>query len=330
MSGLISRIASVWHPAAYHGESVSRDFFEGWYLKLVSKDQLHKWAIIPGIFKGKGESSSESFIQVLDGSTGRSWYLAFPSTDFQASSMRFDVSISNSHFGSTGMRLSEAEISGEISFDSDLDPWPITPLSPGVMGWYGLVPFMECFHGVVSFGHQISGTITVEGQEINFDGGRGYIEKDWGKAFPEGYLWLHSNHFDSDPTASFIGSVAIIPWLTGKFRGFIVGLKHSGQLYRWTTYNGAKEVGLEIGDDNANWILSGKDGILELEAKRTRGGMLHAPMRSAMHRRVDESLDAKIKLIHKSKNGEVLFEGTANTSGMEIFGDIEKLLGLKS
>ena len=34
-----------------------------------------------------------------------------------------------------------------------------------------------------------------------------------------GYVWMASNHIDSDPEASFIGSVAIIPWLGRAFRG---------------------------------------------------------------------------------------------------------------
>lgn len=48
------------------------------------------------------------------------------------------------------------------------------------MGWYGLGPFMECFHGIVSFGQGLGGELEVEGTRRSFDSGRGYIEEDWG------------------------------------------------------------------------------------------------------------------------------------------------------
>jgi len=109
---------------------------------------------------------------------------------------------------------------------------------------------MECFHGIVSFGHGLAGELSVEGEQRSFDAAAATSRKDWGKAFPAGYVWMASNHIDapdgSDTGASFIGSVAIIPWLGGSFRGFIVGLKHSGKLHRWTTYTRARERRLEI------------------------------------------------------------------------------------
>ena len=28
----------------------------------------------------------------------------------------------------------------------------------GIMGWYRFVPFMQCYHGVVSLNHKLNGT----------------------------------------------------------------------------------------------------------------------------------------------------------------------------
>jgi hypothetical protein len=194
------------------------------------------------------------------------------------------------------------------------------------MGWYGLVPFMECYHGVVSFGHGLSGSVRTEGTMQSFDGGRGYLEKDWGRAFPAGYVWLHSNHLDSDPDASLVASVALIPWLRGSFRGFIVGFKHGGRLYRWATYNRSREELLSIDDSHVHWTLSGPDGRLTLSAERVRGGLLHAPLRSAMHQRVEETMDGRISVRHEDPAGRILLDGEASCAGMEVFGDITRLL----
>lgn len=327
-------IHGVMHPGVYHGRGVNHGFFEGWYIKLVSLDLSQRWAIIPGIFKGlrdqDDKAGDEAFVQILDGVSGRSWYHRFDVADFDASSRAFDVRVGANRFTSSGVHLETEQLSGDISYLTELDPWPVTLRAPGIMGWYGHVPFMECFHGVLSFGHALQGSLSVEGSTLDFTRGRGYIEKDWGKAFPQGYIWLASNHIDSAPDASLIGSVAIIPWLGKAFRGFVVGLKHGGKLYRWTTYNKSEQLALEITDTHVNWALAGPDGLLEITAERARGGLLKAPLRHAMLERVEETLDAQVELKHADASGRVLLEGTAVAAGLEIVGDIARLKGLKS
>ncbi len=327
----VDYVRGVRHPEAFHGRGVKRGYFEGWYIKLVSADLSQRWAVIPGVFRGLAEAEGErdeAFVQVLDGLTGRSWYHRFEPEQFSAEPGRFGVTVGDNHFSADGAELNLPQLRGSIRYSSPLQPWPVTLREPGIMGWYGLVPFMECFHGIVSFGHALSGTLEVEGSSTSFDGGRGYIEKDWGQAFPAGYVWMASNHIDSDAEASLIGSVAIIPWLGRPFRGFIVGLKHSGRLHRWTTYNRAKERRLEIDDSHVRWTVESRDGVLELEAERVRGGLLHAPLRTAMHQRVEETLDARIRLRHRDHDGRTLLEGTARAAGLEVFGDTDRLLGL--
>jgi hypothetical protein len=321
-------LRGIRHPEAFHGHGVSGGFFEGWYVKLVSPNQQQRWAVIPGVFRGNGKD--EAFVQILDGGSGRSWYHRFEHDDFVASSDKFEVRVGGNRFSAAGVHLELPQLTGDLRFATLLDPWPIKPLSPGIMGWYGLMPFMECFHGIVSFGHSLEGSLLVEGKAADFGGGRGYIEKDWGQAFPAGYVWLHSNHFASDANASFIGSVAIIPFLGREFRGYIVGLKHSGRLHRWATYNRSKEKQLRVDDTHINWILEGHDGTLEISAERVRGGLLHAPLRTAMHQRVEESLDAKIKLRHVNRDGTVVFEDLGTTAGLEVFGDITRLLAISN
>ena len=136
---------------------------------------------------------------------------------------------------------------------------------------------------------------------------------------------MHSNHIADSPDTSLVASVAIIPWLTGEFRGFIVGLQHEGRLHRFTTYNKSKELQLQVDDSHVRWRLSGPDGELELRAERKRGGLLHAPLRDAMHQRVEETLDGQIE-IKLTEKGKILLDSTADIAGIEIFGDIEKLL----
>jgi tocopherol cyclase len=325
MQSPLAFIEGVLHPEAFHGRGRKSNFFEGWYIKLVSSDASQRWAVIPGIFRGQ-KSGDMAFVQVLDGQTGRSWFHEFPVEAFRAAENGFDVWVGDNHFSPDGVTLNLPQLKGRLDYTSPMDPWPVTLASPGIMGWYGLVPFMECFHGIVSFGHGLFGTLEVEGKPTAFESGRGYIEKDWGRAFPSGYVWMQSNHFDSEPEASVIASVAIIPWLGGAFRGFIIGLKHGGRLHKWTTYNKTKEVELRVDDSHVHWTVDGPDGSLEIVAERAAGGLLHAPLRTAMYRRVEETMRATIHLRHLSRSGEVLFEDTGEAGSMEVFGDLERLL----
>lgn len=339
-------LRGIRHPEAYHGDGVRSGFFEGWYNKLVSADRSQRWAVIPGIFRGlatgddgtsKDAPRDEAFVQVLDGLTGRSWYHRFPVEEFRASDRRFDVQVGGNHFSAEGITLDLPQLKGRVDYATPMVPWPVTAREPGIMGWYGLVPFMECFHGIVSFGHELRGTIDVEGVATSFDEGRGYIEKDWGKAFPAGYVWMASNHIDTttgdgavheNTDASLIASVAIIPWLRGSFRGSIIGFRHGGRLHKWTTYNRSTERSLTIDNSHVRWSVTGPDGVLDLTAERMRGGLLHAPLRTAMHQRVEETLDARIEFRHTDHDGRVLIEGVGECAGLEVFGDTERLLAL--
>ena len=325
-----SIVQDTMHPEGFHGTGVSGGFFEGWYVKLVSADQSARWAVIPGVFRGEddGERTDEAFVQVLNGATGESWYHRYPVEDFWAARGRFDVRVGPHRFTNRGAELRFDNLHGDIAYETALEPWPVTWRKPGIMGWYAWVPAMECYHGVVSFGHDLAGSLTIDGVSVDFTGGRGYIEKDWGRAFPAGYVWMHSAHFVDTPGVSLVASVAIIPWLRSAFRGFIVGLRTPDRLRTWATYNGSKEIDLTIDDSHVRWSLTGPDGRLDLAAERRRGGLLHAPVRTRMHERVEETLDSVIDVRLTDEAGQVLIDTKATTAGLEVHGDLDRLLSI--
>ena len=60
----------------------SKRFFEGWYYKVVSENQRHAVAIIPGIAMDEN-GKKQAFIQILDGKNLKSTYHRFNSEEFQ-------------------------------------------------------------------------------------------------------------------------------------------------------------------------------------------------------------------------------------------------------
>jgi len=193
---------------------------------------------------------------------------------------------------------------------------------------------MECYHGVVSLGHDLSGGLEHNGRHIDLDGGRGYIEKDWGSAFPQGYVWVQSNHFDV-PGASLVASTALIPWRRSTFRGDLVGLLlppdagAAAGLHRFTTYTRSTTDALSVTDDEVHWVMRSHDGwTLTLDAStRGRGaGLLHAPVRTQMHQRVAETLGGRVHVVLADPGGSVAFDDVGRAAGIEVHGAVDRLV----
>jgi len=312
-------------PGTYHGSNAKPPFFEGWYYKMISADEKHKLAIIPGVILGQ---DAHAFVQLLDGVDGTSVYHRFPFEQFRAEPHQFSFEIGKNRFDGRSISINiahpEGSLGGEIKLGS-LSPWPVTLLSPGIMGWYAWIPQMECYHGVLSFNHDLQGALTFNGKTMDFTGGRGYIEKDWGQSFPAAWVWFQSNHFHGAP-ACITASVAIIPWLGRAFRGFIVGLWLNGRLFRFATYNGTRIETLQISDDQVEWRLRNRRLRLVLAARRVEGGLLRGPTRLDMGKRVQETLNATVQVRLETIQGAVLYEGVGVHAGLEVMGDLPRLL----
>jgi hypothetical protein len=324
-------VLNTWRPAAYHGWSKRPPFFEGWYFKVVDEAGQRPYSVIPGVFIGHDPGTTHAFVQTLDGRTGHSTYHRYPCSEFDAAPREFDVRIGPNHFRRERMVLDiespELAMQGELRFSGGAG-WPVTAMSPGIMGWYAYVPFMECYHGVLSFDHYISGQLTVNAESLDYTGGRGYIEKDWGQSFPKAWIWAQSNHFPTVGT-SVTASVAVIPWVGSTFNGFIAGLWHRGRLYRFATYTGARLERQDVTDQHVvlHYVDGAKKGYrLEVEATRAKGGLLRSPERTAMLQRVMESLTATIHVrLTENATGRAIFDEIGAHAGLEVVGDLPEL-----
>jgi tocopherol cyclase len=322
-------IRAIWNPAMYHGFGKHRRFFEGWYFKCISPAGDAVYAIIPGVSFGAG-GEPHAFIQILDGLNRVSTYHRYEIAEFSSARDRFDVRIGANRFSLDQITLdvaADVPVSGELRFH-DVHPWPVRPFSPGVMGWYALAPAMECYHGVLSFNHRIEGTLSVAGRKIDFTGGKGYIEKDWGRSFPKAWVWTQTNHF-SEPDACLTASVAHIPWLGTSFTGHIVGLWLRGRLYRFATYTGARVSRLELSPSEVTLAVEDRRHALEIRCRRQEGGVLAAPREGEMTGRIVEAMTATADVCLSAKAGGGLtrvFADTGRLASLEVAGDIDLLL----
>jgi len=320
----------VWNPAVYQGVGARRRYFEGWYFKQVDAQERRVLAVIPGVSYSADGASKHAFVQVVP-SGGTVHYFSYPIEAFSFDSRRpFAIHIGDNTFTTDGMRLrlrnGSAEVTGDIRFAA-WTPWPVTFLSPGIMGWYRFVPRMETYHAVLSMDHGLSGSVAVNGESLEFDGGRGYAEKDWGRSFPSSWIWAQSNHFGR-VGVSVTASVAKVPWMTGAFVGTIAGLLLDGALHRFTTYTGARLVCLDTAENAAHFIVRDRREELELALRGREGLELKAPVLGAMEGRDSESLGGEIEVTLREFRGgkvRVAYHGIGRQAGVEVMNDRAEL-----
>lgn len=312
----------VYKPGVFQGNLRKKNYFEGWYFKHVSRNLQQICAFIPGV--SITSHNPHSFIQVIDGTDGKTQYISFPLEEFKWDKKRLFVQIGDSVFTDKFIDLKikteNLNVSGHVEY-SNIINYPRKLLAPGIMGWYSFVPFMECKHGVVSVNHDLRGSITINGNVTDLNGGNGYIEKDWGTSFPEAWLWIHSNNF-SNSKASFTFSLAKIPWLGRFFIGFITFFYLDGRFYLFSTYN--RSVISEIEHDSRSIALTLKNNTNMLSVKVTRNnfGELRAPASGDMSRRIKESMDSTLELSLSDNKGNTLYSGTSGRAGLEVIEEI--------
>lgn len=289
----------------YHGKGRSSNYFEGWYVRLVGDDGV--LAFIPGISMGEN-GKKQAFVQVL--SSEKSSFVPYPVTSFSCALYDPAVKVEESLFTEKGVSVSihtkSLDCEGLVRYG------PLTPLQYDIMGPFCLLPLMQCHHQVISMRHSLSGSIKINGRLMCFDGGVGYIEKDWGSSFPNSYLWLQSNQFDSPHFCSVMASVAEVPFCGFSFLGCICAVRYGNTEYRLATYNGARVLRW---DERGLMIKQG--GLLFIaDVKGSSANTLKAPVLGSMSRIIRENACCTVRLRLFVGNIQ-LFDLTGKQAGFE-------------
>lgn len=320
------------NPEIFQGNRKKKNYFEGWYFKMVSADESSIISVIPGISLSENGDRQHAFIQIIDGKTANTSYYDFPIEDFAFSKKNFAIRIGNNYFSSDSIVLNiqndTSSIEGKIYMTDQVKLTKNNAKKKrlAIMGWYRFVPFMQCYHGVVSIDHNLHGTLKINDKSHHFNNGLGYIEKDWGESMPSSWIWIQSNNFSTEKT-SFMLSVATIPWLGSSFTGFLGFYLKDSTIQRFGTYSRA-QLQIETFDPDSDTLkikIYDKKYSYRIEAYRSNSGILKAPIKGSMDRRIAESVDATLSLTVVDKNGSVIFQGNTSIAGLEIVGDLNEL-----
>ena len=271
-----------------------KEYFEGWYFKHQANGKT--LALIPG------KAVDGAFIHIV--TADKSYYITYPLKEYQKGDI---LTIGDNVFSESGITLNinrpDIQLVGEIHYCN------LTPICSDIMGPFKFFP-MECRHGIISMQHDLEGSVQLNNVTYDFNGGKGYIESDSGRSFPDSYTWIHCNDFKQD--CSITAAVAKIPFYGLKFWGCICVVMLNGKEYRLATYKGVKIVTCKAG------VIELKQGKYRLLINiRSEGGhMLPAPRYGKMNHAIleDISCHASFKL---TKGCHVLFEGSSNQASYE-------------
>ena len=317
----------------FQGNKKTKKYFEGWYFKMVSQDEISILSVIPGISISEDGSTKHAFIQIIDGKTAKTEYISYPIEDFYYSKDEFLVQIGNNFLSKDSLILDISKdgiyAKGKVYMRNIVALIPNESNGPKkIMGWYDKVPFMQCYHGVVSLNHDLEGEIKVNKNTYTFHKGKGYIEKDWGKSMPSSWIWIQSNNFKNS-NSSFMLSIAKIPWMGFSFTGFLGFYYVDEKIVRFGTYSKAKFKVSKMQEDSLSLKIYLKNEIIEINTNKRNSGLLKAPVKGSMDRRISESIDAKLSITITNNKNNSKFKDVSSITGLETVGEKEDLFNKK-
>jgi tocopherol cyclase len=291
-------------------------WFEGWYFKHCVSGRV--LSLIPGE-AADASGRKTAFLQVI--SSEGSHFYRFPHREYRADPEHCVILLGDSFFSRSGIRLSVhrdgADLEGAVAYSN---PQPIrrTRLCPTAMGPLAYLPLLECRHDIVSLSHGLSGSLTVNGERIAFDGGTGYIEKDAGRSFPEAWLWYQCCGFEH-PGDSAMVAAASVQLGALRFPGLLCIFRAAGEEHRLATYLGGRVTLLEKRGGRVFLEARQRDYRLRLRVTPSAGQFLLAPALGDMRRGIREypCCDSRILL---TKGERVLLNGTGGCAGFEWSG----------
>lgn len=290
----------------FHGQGKHSSYFEGWYLKHQNLERTA--AFIPAVHADENGKWTASIQVVLESGA---WYFTYPIELCEISHNMFYINIAGNIFTEKGICIDienrEISIHGKIMYSR------FQNIKNDIMGFFRFFPFMQCNHGVISMAHGLKGSLTVNGELLDFTGGCGYIETDWGTSFPKEYLWTQSElGMGYKVRNSIMVSAADIPFMGMRFQGCICAIHYNSREYRIATYCGARITDYREG----SLVLKQGSIILKVTRMGEQPFDLRAPQQGSMVRTIKESPSCCVRY-QMWQGREFIFDVVSNRASFE-------------
>lgn len=296
--------------------------FMSWYYNFIDAQKENLLEISIG--KTQEEGNSEYYLSIASNQKAfsKEIKLSGERVKWEKDGMHYD----SCSFDQNGIALDLEDeayhIKGSLSFTenrgTNRSKW-----QTGVMGPFKYWPFLNSYHDVTSLAHQLSGSITINNETIDFTGGKGYMEKEWGKQYPKIWVWAQCNHFKEHDIALMVG-VARMPFLWEYYTSFSVPVYYKGSLEVFSNYNGGQIAKLYRYKGYIHLIITQKSKVLDLKIYGEDEAELVSSYNSHMIRDVYQCQMAKMEIKIMQSN-HIILEDVGYCCNIEIGGNTSKL-----
>lgn len=340
-SALAKRTLSKLPPhAGYHGGGADprKLFFEGWYLRLVTKDQ-GSIALIFHVFDphvARNDSQRRGVgMQVITPSgtaTLESGDLSTFRADSHQLAIRNYFSESNDYFRLTsdrasGRASSTAALSDTISkveFDFAMFPeigWGGDEGSRqySTAGWLAAFPVFEPHYQVLISKGKAVGSLSVQmnnGDKDMYDLNDAtiYLEKNWGGSFPSKLWWIQANSFQNDLCVTSTAGCRGIPFLGQEEEVGLVGLHWNEKFLPFPDVHWDVKWG--------RWTISGQYNEFSVKLTGTsdaKGIPVDCPTATGMKPIALETFRGSLR-VQLFENGQMVLDDSTDEACLEVGG----------
>lgn len=275
-----------------------KDYFEGWYTRLVNKEKDINYAVIFAITKN--EKDPHAFIQFYDGIKLTNTYYRFDLSEFSFENNTARIGDNSLSPSQLQLETKDVSISVEFLETIKLDKYLGVDSAMSYMKYFPLVCFQEVnfmnglYEGVINNVNQ-KGTI--------------YMEKTYGYKFPKKWIWIQGNNFDTEINLSM--SCGYIPIFGLYQKGFFAVISYKGKTHQFGSYN-LSRIKITLQENGVKVIIRKRRYKLVIEVLDNNPVKLVGPTdKGNMNLEVLESINATgVVTLYKGKNRIVQSKGT--------------------
>jgi Tocopherol cyclase len=308
-------------PMQAHDFKEKGPWFEGWYTRIVDRDNHRSFAVITTSAIGAkeklpadGPPGYVALIAQSDEFNGTLSFESFPERT-HIGNRGSDFEWSSPEHGNASKLSTDIAIagSGRIQITvSQRAPWSLESGHEGPEGNLATLPFMPLHWFVYNVGGEGSYSVDIvkDGKPFHFEG-RGEIhqEKNWGKVFPDAWMWLQAKN-DSSYIALAGGDLKLGPL---KAHSYMIGYRSATVAADFNAGQGfATSFGDKIDSCGRKFSIEAKSAeyklVIEAEADPATFTDLSIPTKNGYERNgAIESFVAKIKTrIYRNRGSSLL------------------------
>ena len=338
--------------SSYHWDGITKNFFEGWYLRVTLPEIEQTFAFMYSIENPLGDNSySGGAVQIL-GFEEQYICRTLPNVEqFWASKDHFSFGhwgrVGNTHLTITPQLLAPKEFTTKIEegyqvtatlnqgciynsqnknyyrWQYEIKPvygWGNTNLiQQATAGWLSYLPIFDPGWQITMAHGLATGWIEWENQRYQFSNAPAYSEKNWGTSFPQKWFWINCNSFDRQTDLAITAGGGIRQVLWWQESVGLIGIHYRGKFYEFAPWNSHISWQIKPWGKWQMQAFNNKYSVSLTGITNLPGTYVRTPTAKGLVLNCRDTTQGKLSLELKSQS-KVMLKANSNLAGLEIGG----------